>query len=363
MANARRNVLEFNVEAPEPDAEEQFEEGYFLAPHTKAWLRLDDTLESAEYSSKTYRAYLNKLDRLISKEPDYFDAYNYAGNAYLEIADNQKADGIFSSVDVAREYYSRAFGRAKALMPPDFAGRIVWGHLDNRPFLRAHHGLILCHLRKKEYGAAAQMIEEHLAWNPNDNIGVRYLLGDAYLLAGENAKARTALSVGVSEGYPDSAYSLGLLEFREKNYAAAATALRLGFIGNMYIAEILTGRTIEKPHFFWHGTSLASVKAAKSYLYNQDMLNVWKETPQAIDFVDWLYNCAAVLRERLEWAEIREGLTYERDFAARGIYSDREAILRKNIAKVAMLIQKIPDHRGRNRWPWEHAQTDLLVEE
>lgn len=362
MANVRKHALEFHVNTPEPGDHEQAPEGYFLAPRTTAWSRLDDALEAAEHGSKTYRAYLNKLDRLIDKEPDYFDAYNYAGNAFLEIADSQKVDEALTAINAAQRYYSRAFERAKTLIPSDFAGRIIWGHLDNRPFLRAHHGLILCHLWRNEYAQATKTIEEHLAWNPNDNIGVRYLLGDAYLLAGDTVNARRALAVGVSEEYPDNAYSLGLLEFKEGNYSAAATALRTGFIGNMYVAEILTGRSVEKPHFFWHGSSRASVSAAKSYLFEQNMLNFWKATPQAIDFVDWLYNCAAVLRERLELAEIKEGLTHEHDFTARGAYCDREALLRKNITKVTMLIQKVSNHRGENRWPWEHSRSDLSIE-
>jgi tetratricopeptide (TPR) repeat protein len=360
MANVRKHALEFHIDTPESDDQEQSNEGYFLTPSTTAWLRLHDALDAAEHGSKTYQAYLKKLDRLIDKEPNYLDAYNYAGNAYLEMADSQKADEALTAINAAQRYYSRAFERAKTMIPPEFAGRIIWAHLDNRPFLRAHHGLILCHLRRNEYSQATKMIEEHLAWNPNDNIGVRYLLGDAYLLAGDTVNARRALTVGVSEEYPDSAYSLGLLEFKEGNYSAAATALRIGFIGNMYVAEILTGRTVEKPHFYWHGTSRASVSAAKSYLFEQNMLNLWNATPQAVDFVDWLYNSAAVLRERLELAEIREGLTYENNFTARSIYCDRETLLRKNMTKVTMLIQKVSDRRGENHWPWEHSQSDFI---
>lgn len=91
------------------------------------------------------------------------------------------------------------------------------------------------------------------------------------------------------------------------------------------------------------------------------MLNIWKATPKAIDFVDWLYNCAAVLRERLEWTEIQEGLTYEKDFSARGVYCDRATILRQNIKKVTMLIQEVPDHHGQKCWPWEYTQSDLML--
>ncbi|HEY6874710.1 MAG TPA: hypothetical protein VI298_18475 [Geobacteraceae bacterium] len=364
MKDTDKRALSFYVDESDSDDVSQVKEGIFLTPHTKAWLRLDDTLEKAETSAKTYQGYLRKLDRLIEKEPDYLDAYNYAGNAYLELA--SKVDSVIfpTYLNAAKNYYQRAYDRARELVPAGFDGRIIWGHLDNRPFLRAHHGLILCYLRKKDYAEAARMIEEHLAWNQNDNIGVRYLLGDAYLLAGDIENARRAFNAQLEEGYspyPDNAYSLGLLEFKEGNFSAAATALRIGFLANEYIAEILTGRTVEKPHFYWHSNSFRSVESAKGYLIDQDMLSFWKSVPQAINFVDWLFNCAAVMRERLEWAEIREGLTTEHDFSARGVFVNREEALRKRITKVTMLIQKITDHRGRTGWPWEHSTTDLMV--
>ena len=359
MATSSKSVLSFYTNESDQDSNEQVVEGYFSTPHTKAWLRLDEDLESAEYKSKTYHAYLTKLDRLIAKEPDYLDAYNNAGSAFLEVSAKQEFPERIININLAQEYYSRAFERANVLIPTDFSGYIRWGSFDNRPFLRSHHGLILCHLRKKEYAVAAQMIEDHLAWNPDDNIGVRYLLGDTYLVSGDIVNARRAFAVGMTEGmlsFPDNAYSLGLLEFRDGNYVAAATALRTGFLGNMYIAEILTGRAVEKPHFFWHSNSWASVDAAKSYLFEQDMLSHWKTTPQAVDFVDWLYNSATVLRERLECAEIREGLTYEHNFTARGKYCNRDEILKKNIAKVTMLIRKITNRSGEKCWPWEYSQ-------
>jgi hypothetical protein len=130
----------------------------------------------------------------------------------------------------------------------------------------------------------------------------------------------------------------------------------------MYIAEMLTGRTVEKPHFYWHGNSWSSVKSAKDYLSLPGILDCWVSTPQATDFVDWLFNCATVMRERLEWAEIREGLTYEQSFDKRGVFTKRESKLLANIPKMPMLIQKVITHRGEQRWPWEHSRTELLPE-
>lgn len=357
-----KRALNFYVREPEGDEPEQVAEGYFDTPRTNAWFKLDDTLNNIAGNSKTYKSYFDRLDKMIEKHPDYLDAYNYFGDTCLELADREGLPDSLPLLITAEQYYTRAFDRAKALIPPDFEGRIIWGALDNRPFLRAHHGLILCQLRRKNFAKAADLMEEHLEWNPNDNVGVRYLLGDAYLLAGDMENAKRALQKAGEEGYPDAHYSLGLLEFLGENYSAASTALRLGFSENVYIAEMLTGRSEVKSHFFWHATSHASVRQAKSYLLSLGMLELWKASHQAIDFVDWLYNCAFVMKERLESMEINEGLTSQDDFIARGIFIERANVLQKNISKTPMMVQMIKDHRTRaKRWPWERTrEADFL---
>lgn len=331
--------------------------GRFIPPATKTWHQCEEKLDAVMEKPTTYGKLLSTVDSVIKKEPSFLDAYAHAGDALLEIDETTEAF----------DYYNRGLGLALKLIPKTFKGGISWLYLDNRPFLRLHHGYILCLMHQGSYEEAARYIEQHLAWNPNDNVGVRYLLGDACLLAGKTVKARRALTKSVfSKEYvpdPSNAYSLGLLEFREGNYTAAAKALRVGFVANMYIAELLTGRVIEKPHFFWHGSSDASVKTAKEYLAQWGMLGQWEKTPQAIDFVDWLYNSAVVMRDRLEMTEIREGLAYEEDLNKRIPFCERNERLVENIQKQAMLIQKVKGRRGEQRWPWEHSRVDLLLEE
>jgi len=360
-----KRALSFYIEGAETDDLTQPTVGTFDTPRAMGWLRLNERLDAISANTKTYKTLFNKLDGMIQKEPDFLNAYNCAGDASLDLADGKQdnAVGFVIWVDSAWTYYNSAFERAKELIPADFKGQIPWSFLDNRPFLQAHNGLIQCKLRWQRYAEAAQMMDEHLAWNPNDNIGVRLIRGDTYILAGDLVKARMALQDGIQSDYPPSYYSLGLLEFQAGNFTAAATALRLGFVENMYIAEILTGREAAKNHFFWHGSSWSSVREAKCYLKGPlGMLSYWQSVGQAVDFVDWLYNCAAVMKERLEMAEIREGLTYKKDFTSRGPFVERERTLKEQISKVSMLIQKVPNNRGCKRWPWEPSPEASFLE-
>jgi len=60
----------------------------------------------------------------------------------------------------------------------DFNDLLLWGHLNNRPFLRALKGFALCLWRQGEFDQARRSIERLLALNPPDNQGARFLLGD-----------------------------------------------------------------------------------------------------------------------------------------------------------------------------------------
>lgn len=77
------------------------------------------------------------------------------------------------------------------LIPEGFGGRIEWAHLDNRPYLRAMHVALLSYMRLRRHKDAVTLIELMLARNPNDNQGVRYLLGSEALRANDYDHART----------------------------------------------------------------------------------------------------------------------------------------------------------------------------
>lgn len=69
-------------------------------------------------------------------------------------------------------------------LPKDFSwlnSRLEWGHLENRPFLRAYHRLGLHQLEHGDARDALEPFARLLAVNPRDNLGVRYLLTECWL--------------------------------------------------------------------------------------------------------------------------------------------------------------------------------------
>ena len=55
---------------------------------------------------------------------------------------------------------------------------LLWGHIDNRPFLRCMHGYGLCLWRLGRYDEAWRVFEKMLWLNPSDNQGVRFLVDE-----------------------------------------------------------------------------------------------------------------------------------------------------------------------------------------
>lgn len=78
--------------------------------------------------------------------------------------------------------------------------------LDNRPFLRALHGVALAHARLRRHRDAAAMMERLLAYNPNDNQGVRYLLGSEYLHLAETDKVPALLEAEAATILPTTSW-------------------------------------------------------------------------------------------------------------------------------------------------------------
>jgi len=128
------------------------------------------------------KPYLAALDRLLAEAPDFVDVYAHIASHWHRRGKPKKAlDAALQGLSVSNR-----------LIPEGFAGRIEWAHLDNRPYLRAMHVALLSYMRLRRHKDAVVLIELMLARNPNDNQGVRYLLGSEALRAGDYDRAQAA---------------------------------------------------------------------------------------------------------------------------------------------------------------------------
>lgn len=303
----------------------------------------DSVLKEKWAGRLSAKDYLNRLQDLLAQYPWFIDVHAHIGNALLE----QGKSGL------ALAAYQKGMAIGNAAIPPGYAGLIEWSWLENRPFFRAIHGAVICHLRRRHWNKAIPLMEGMLAWNPGDNQGIRYLIGSAYLRAGRVDEASTALDLK-GDIDPWSVYDLGLLHLIKRHHVAAATALRHGFIGNGYIAEILCGMPRPLPLAIWHGTGHAEVDYAEDCV--QMFGDLWRRTYGAVAFLRWLHMNSQVMAERAAILNCKEMTLWEHDpERRREIFVHERHLIRGIDDRLSKeIVVKQTDMKGNAIWPWQH---------
>ena len=314
--------------------------------YDKAVEKLDEALDQRDAGQITPSIYLEKLKALIEQYPHFIDGYAHIGNALMDEGKPK----------LALQSCLRGVEEGERAIPSGFTGPIEWGFLDNRPFLRAAHGALLCQLRLGQRREALALMEKILAWNPNDNQGIRHLIGSEYLRAGELEKANRFFADEAAL-YPPYHYERALLQIRAGDHVSAATSLRHGFVANGYIAEILCGHPDPPPLAIWHGSNFAAPETAREYLDRCGTL--WHHIPGAIAFVRWLHTHPKVLIERAGILECQEALLWEFDPILRREILDREDAARIRIDDTLSkeIVQRRADRHGQLVEPWLHQAT------
>lgn len=91
------------------------------------------------------------------------DAHSHLGNL---VFDQRPLD--------AARHYEVGLRIGELSLGNDFTGVLLWGYIDNRPFLRCMHGYGLCLWRLGRFSEAGSIFDRLLWLNPSDNQGVRF---------------------------------------------------------------------------------------------------------------------------------------------------------------------------------------------
>ena len=312
--------------------------------HEACVQEFDRLLDQHEAGRAGERSYLDALQDIAERYPWFIDAHAHIGNALLKKGRTRRA------LDAYRE----GVAQCETAISAGYTGLVEWSHLDNRPFFRAAHGAVLCHLHLRQWSKAIDLMNAMLAWNPRDNQGMRHLLGSALLRAGRLDEARAPL-IEFQGGDPSMNYELALLRLLEGDYRTASTSLRQGFVENRYIAEMICGMPDPLPIAMWHGSSLAKPDFARDYIRLFGTL--WNKTHGAVAFVRWLSTHPEVMAERATILACDAELLWEHDFERRRSIGDRRDALALAVDQRLSdrIIAQRSDRNGNTVWPWLHA--------
>ena len=115
---------------------------------------------------------LTEAERIFASaaeaSPETVDAWNGLGAIHFER----------SEIEESLKCYVRAAEAAKKSYGGKFPARLSWTSED-KPALRALHGIALNRLRAGDFDGAVKAFEELLERNPDDNQGAHFLLADA----------------------------------------------------------------------------------------------------------------------------------------------------------------------------------------
>ena len=78
-------------------------------------------------------------------------------------------------------------------------------------------------------------------------------------------------------------------------------------------------------------------------------------TAEEIDFVDWVFNAAPVLKERAAWMALNEGLTNMWDAEQRAPYAQKSMAFIDRITDTLSkkMVRKVKNRWGDEIWPWD----------
>jgi tetratricopeptide (TPR) repeat protein len=218
--------------------------------------------------------------KLLKQYPNHADAHNHLGIYAYDRGRIKEAEGHF---EAAMAHGARYVVREEGLVP--------WAVLENRPFLRARYNLALVRHRQRRYSDEADLLEQLLRLNPNDNQGARFLLGEAYFRIGQIERAAEANRAALEE--PGCCYGLALSLFVTDREPAAGLALVRAMAANRYVVPMLLGEPWERIDAS-HGSNTHEPEWAADYVQRQG--DLWRGASGSLELLQRWWSAAPVRR-------------------------------------------------------------------
>lgn len=190
-----------------------------------------------------------------------------------------------------RDYLEKAVaaGEAavrRALGPDAFEDEVghFWGILETRPYMRARAALAESLWETGEREEAVAHWWDMLRLCPNDNLGIRHILGPRLVVLNQLRRARELLDEYVEESFVEWGYTHALLLFLQGGPNSGANkALKSAIDNNPYVPTYLLGaKRLPRnppPHY-----ALGSKEEAILYVLSSD--DIWKSTKGALAWLD-----------------------------------------------------------------------------
>jgi len=252
----------------------------------------DDTFEEGmeRWWEGNRRGAAKLFRRALELDPQHADAHNHLGIISMEA----------KKLKAAEEHFRAAIDGGQRRLERDGA-QVRWGFIENRPYLRGLGNLALLLAEQRKWAEALAIHKQMLKLNPNDNQGVRWLIGLECVRVGDDEGAIDAFQKCMHEEV-GCAFGLALAMLRAQGPSAEiGEALLTGFAANRYVAPMLLGETWKRLDAF-HGSNMAEPEWAQDVIDAQ--ADIWQAVPRGADLLRFWWTAPPVAKWRRKLDEI-----------------------------------------------------------
>lgn len=133
----------------------------------------DPILEAVDYKNcGDYDNAYKILNKILREDLRCIDAHVHLGN----FAFGEGRSRYY--VRIALKHYTVGVSLGNYFLGDGFKGKLPWGWINNRPYLRALHGQCISYWALDQFKDAIKVARQILKLNPPDNQGVRFLIPD-----------------------------------------------------------------------------------------------------------------------------------------------------------------------------------------
>ncbi len=228
----------------------------------------------------------------VEIDPTYADGYNHLANIVWRKGDWRQAESLYRK---AQRYAEPEV--------QDIPRGVFWGVLEARPYMRALYGLGLTLWKQGRLEEAIDILRRMLELNPNDNQGVRYLMGPVHHEMGDLKEACRWYERNKDD--PHCLYNYGLALIQHDLIGKAARVLVSALFANPYIAPMLLGAKLPRRDW-WHGINWAEPAYAEDYIAEYG--NWWRSEERPLTFLRVVWDSEGVQRHLKDFIATRRAM-------------------------------------------------------
>ena len=214
---------------------------------------------------------------LLAQMPDHLDAIHHLAMVLSERDLIDQAGNLWNqAVSIGRKAFPKEFQTGR-----DF---LEWGWLDNRPFLRCLHSLLLDRYENGNLEEALKLCQELLQLNPNDNQGIRVIAEELFFALGRLEDAFKLTGQYRDDILPEILYGRVLSLFKLDRQREAKIALKEA----VKYLPLVRKELLKKRHRRSKKSNpdmIALGGADEAYYYWERWRRFWEEDPKALDWL------------------------------------------------------------------------------